>query len=82
MWGVGPSEIVVILLVAVLLFGRNLPQVAGRVGRTLAEWKKTLHEAAEDSGLSEVQKEVQHIQRPLRIVRRRRRQVSETGKGL
>ncbi|HEV3418450.1 MAG TPA: twin-arginine translocase TatA/TatE family subunit [Pirellulales bacterium] len=36
----GPSDMMVIGVVAVLLFGKNLPQVARQAGRALSELKK------------------------------------------
>ncbi len=42
MFGLGPMEIGVILLLAVLLFGNRLPKVARSVGSTFVEFKKGL----------------------------------------
>jgi sec-independent protein translocase protein TatA len=36
----GPGDMVVIAVVAVLLFGKNLPQVARQAGRAMSELKK------------------------------------------
>jgi sec-independent protein translocase protein TatA len=36
----GPGDMVIIAVVAVLLFGKNLPQVARQAGHALAELKK------------------------------------------
>ncbi len=40
----GPVEIVVILLVALLVFGRRLPEVARSLGQGLTEFRKGLHD--------------------------------------
>jgi sec-independent protein translocase protein TatA len=38
----GPGEMVIILLIAVLLFGKRLPEVGRSVGKGLIEFKKGL----------------------------------------
>lgn len=42
--GIGLSEMVVLAVVAVLLFGSRLPQVARNLGRSYGELRKGLHE--------------------------------------
>jgi len=44
-WTPGPLELVVILVVAVLLFGRRLPEIARNLGKSLTEFKRGIHEA-------------------------------------
>lgn len=46
MFDVGSGELLVILLVALLLFGGNLPQVARSLGRSVAELKRGFSESA------------------------------------
>jgi len=47
--GIGPWEMAIIGIVAVLLFGKRLPDVGRNLGRSLMEFKK---------GISELQNEV------------------------
>lgn len=44
----GGSEWFVILVVALLLFGKRLPEVARSMGRSITEFKKGLHTIEED----------------------------------
>lgn len=52
--GIGPWEIGVVLVIALLLFGRRLPEVARSMGKSITEFKKGLNEAQ-----SEIQSEIQ-----------------------
>ena len=41
---VGPGELVVILLIALIIFGKRMPEVARSAGKAMAEFKKGLQE--------------------------------------
>ena len=41
-WMPGPWEIIIIVVVALLLFGRRLPEVGRSLGRGIVEFKKGL----------------------------------------
>jgi len=45
MWAPGPLEIVVIGIIAILVFGKRLPEIARGLGKSLTEFKKGVKEA-------------------------------------
>jgi len=45
MWTPGWLELTVILIVALLVFGKRLPDIARGVGKSLTEFKKGINEA-------------------------------------
>lgn len=47
MFGMGPAELAIIGVLAVLLFGRNLPSVARSVGQSFHEFKSALRNESE-----------------------------------
>jgi sec-independent protein translocase protein TatA len=48
MFGVGPTELLVVSLVALLLFGNRLPSVMRSLGSGLSEFKRGMNEITKD----------------------------------
>jgi sec-independent protein translocase protein TatA len=58
-WTPGPLELLIIALVALLIFGRRLPEIAKNIGKSLTEFKKGINEAKETK--DELGKEVSNL---------------------
>jgi len=62
MFGIGPFEIVLICVVAVLLFGSRLPQIMRSVGQCLPAFKSGLKDYEEIT--KEIQNEITNTIQP------------------
>jgi sec-independent protein translocase protein TatA len=47
-WSIGPTEIIIVAVIALLLFGRRLPEVGRSLGRGITEFKKGLKDVKDD----------------------------------
>lgn len=57
MFGVGPTEMIVIGIVLVLLFGTRLPAIARSLGSSVTEFK---------SGLNDVKSEIKSVEQDIK----------------
>lgn len=57
MFGIGFSELLLILLVCLLVFGANrLPEIGKSLGEGMREFKKSLKDISEDAGKDQSKK--------------------------
>lgn len=47
-WTPGPTELIIILVIAVLIFGRRLPEIARGLGKSITEFKKGIKDTEDD----------------------------------
>lgn len=51
MFGLGTSELIVILIIALVVFGpQRLPQIGGAIGKSIKEFKKSLSDDDKKNG--------------------------------
>jgi sec-independent protein translocase protein TatA len=62
--GLSPWHIIAILVVALLLFGNRLPEVARSLGRAMNEFKKGLREVGDDVNIDKPEPPPGRIQPP------------------
>jgi len=49
MFGLGTSELIVILIIALVVFGpQRLPQIGGAIGKSIKEFKKSISDTDDD----------------------------------
>lgn len=61
MFGLGPSEMMIVGIIAVLLFGSRLPSVARSAGKSLTEFKKGMQDVRSD-----FDRAIEHTDEPTR----------------
>jgi len=50
MGGLGPTELIIVLVIVLLLFGaKKLPELAGSMGKSIKEFRKAADEADADA---------------------------------
>ena len=58
----GGTELLIVMVAALLIFGKRLPQVAGDAAKQLVKLRRSLDEAWRDTGM---QQEIQSVKRDL-----------------
>ncbi len=73
LFGISPQELILVAVVAVIVFGQRLPQVAGEAAATVQKLKRALNDLRRESGIDteirNARREIeQNVVRPLREV--------------
>jgi len=56
---IGPSELIVIMLIVLLLFGsKRLPELARGIGKATRQFKKALEDVKEEINLDDIDREI------------------------
>jgi Sec-independent protein translocase protein TatA len=61
----GGTELLIVMVAALLVFGKRLPQVAGDAARQMAKLRRSLDDAWRETGM---EKEIQQVRRDLESV--------------
>lgn len=48
MFGLGSTEIIVVLVIGLVLFGKNLPSIARNLGKSVTDFRKELGGLSDD----------------------------------
>ncbi|MBC8183118.1 twin-arginine translocase TatA/TatE family subunit [candidate division KSB1 bacterium] len=56
---IGPSELIIIMLIVLLLFGsKRLPELARGIGKATRQFKKALDDVKEEINLDDIDREI------------------------
>jgi sec-independent protein translocase protein TatA len=61
---IGPAELIVVALLALLIFGKRLPEVGRNLGKGIVEFKKGLAGADEESDKAAAAKQIENKSAP------------------
>lgn len=71
MFGIGPLELVLILVVALLVFGpKRVPELARTLGRSLAEFRRATNDLRHSLSLDELQNDIRRELSPQQTIHR------------
>ena len=71
MFGIGPMELMAILVVALLVFGpKRIPELARTVGRGLAEFRRASNDLRQSLALDELQRDLRQDLSPNKTIHR------------
>ena len=65
LWNLGWFEVVLVAILAVVVFGGRLPQVAGQVVRVMAKLRRMFDDLRRDAGIDRAMRDVQDTMRDI-----------------
>jgi TatA/E family protein of Tat protein translocase len=82
MFGIGPMELMAILVVALLVFGpKRIPELARTVGRGLAEFRRASNDLRQSLALDELQQDLRRELDPNQTIHRPKDRPAQAGDG-
>ncbi|HVS73573.1 MAG TPA: twin-arginine translocase TatA/TatE family subunit [Phycisphaerae bacterium] len=81
MFNFSPTELIIVGIVGILLFGRRLPEIGRSLGKTIVEFKKGLNSSGDQISKSLHEEDAPADRNPYRVEARPTRQTKQIAGG-